>query len=181
MPAPAPIPTITCPNCKQTLPYKAQTCQFCKSDVRTVARAALPDQRPVGPAVESWKITSYYVMGGWWILNGLLIVLGSAQLLSKLATGGAMMFSGIPAIGIIIGIVYALTGIGLLLKIEIARGIVNVLSWITIALSVLNVGGLLLGGLVFGPAVLLPMLRAVFDGLLAGFQIYLIAETDKFM
>jgi len=181
MPAPAPIPTIVCPNCKQTLPFGAQICQFCKTDVRAVARPVIAQAKPVAMADSNWKIVAYYVMGVWWILNGLLVTLGSAKILSALASGPGAIFSGIPAIGIIIGLVYTLSGLGMVLKVEIARGVVNILSWITIGFALMRGAGLLLAGMFMGPAVLLMLLRAVFDGLLAGFQIYLIAETDKFM
>lgn len=180
MPAPAPIPTITCPNCKQTLPARAMVCQFCKTDVSKVARPVVAGPQKAAIADSDWKVVAYYVMGGWWILNGTLTVLGT--LLSiKLMAGGGGTFTGIPFIGVVLGAVYALTGLGLVFKVEIARGIVNILSWITIAFSLMAIAGLLMAGLFMGPIVILMMLRSIVEGGLAGFQIYLIGETDNFM
>jgi len=181
MPAQAPIPTITCPNCKQTLTAKAQVCQFCKADVRSVARPIVPNAQAAPIADSNWKVVAYYAMGIYWIVNGLLIIIGSAIIQNKLIAGGAGMFAGIPAIGIVIGLVFALTGAGMLLRVELARGIVNILSWLTIVMSVLRVVGLLLAGFFMGPIVILMIFRSVVDGLFAGFQIYLIGETDNYM
>jgi len=181
MPAPAPLPTIICPNCKQTLPFRAQICQFCKSDVRTVQRAALPETKTVTQAGTDWKVVMYYVMGVWWVLNGLVVTLASAKILSQLLAGPGAFFSGIPAIGMIIGVIFTFTGVGLLLKVELARGIVNILSWLSIASALMTGAGLLFAGIIMGPKNIIPLMKALFDLIVAAFQIYLIAETDKFM
>jgi hypothetical protein len=163
------------------LPARAQICQFCKADVSKVARPAVAGPAPVAIADSNWKTVAYFVMAGWWIFNGIIMILGAIAFHNKLMEGGAAMFDSIPIAVIVIGFVYALTGIGLALRVEIARGIVNVLSWISVGFALMRIAGLLFAGLVMGPIVILWMLRAVVDGLLAGFQIYLIGETDNFM
>src|SRR5476651_2500199 len=99
MPAPAPIPTIVCPNCKQTLPVRAMVCQFCKTDVSKIARPVVAGPAPAAIADNNWKVVAYYVMSGWWMFNGILMILGSVVLHNKLMEGGAAMFDGIPIIG----------------------------------------------------------------------------------
>jgi hypothetical protein len=178
MPAPAPVPTITCPNCRQTLPVRAMVCQFCKTDVSKIARPVVAGQAPAAIADTDWKVVAYYVMSGWWMFNGIVMILGAVVFHNKLMEGG---FGTVPIIVLIIGTVYALTGLGLACRVELARGIVNILSWLTVAGSVMRIAGFLMAGLVMGPVVIFMILRALFDGLLAGFQIYLIGETDNFM
>jgi hypothetical protein len=146
-----------------------------------VARPVIPNAQPVAIADTDWKVYAYYFMAGWWVFNGCMIFLGSAVMHSKFMAGGASMFAGIPIIGMVIGIVYALTGLGLVFRVEIARGIVNVICWITIVLAGISVAFSLLGGLIFGPGAILMALRSIFDIALAAFQIYLIGETDNFM
>jgi len=180
-----PIPTITCPRCRQTLPALAQVCQFCHADLRGVARPVVPGVKSLPLADEPWKIAAYYVLGAYWILTGGLILLSSAPMLlasaaySKTMTGGASVLSGFPLIGLIIGLIFVATGIGWLMKVELARRVVYVLAWLTIALAVLRIGLILLFGFIFGLGAILALLRVAVDIAFAVFQIYLIGETDS--
>jgi hypothetical protein len=110
-----------------------------------------------------------------------MMFVGSVVISNKLLSGGAAMFASIPLVGAVIGAIFAMTGVGLVMRVELARGIVNILSWITIGLALMRIAGLLMAGFLMGPIVILMMVRSVFDGALAGFQIYLIGETDNYM
>lgn len=87
--------------------------------------------------------------------------------------------SGFPLIGLIIGLIFVATGIGWLMKVELARRVVYVLAWLTIALAVLRIGLILLFGFIFGLGAILALLRVAVDIAFAVFQIYLIGETDS--
>ncbi len=184
MPAPVQHATFPCPSCGCTLPAQAQICQFCKADVRTtaksVSRAAAAACAPKAQDM-SWQRVAYYGMGVWWIINGLMTFLASLKFFNSMLAGAGAMFTGIPAIGMVIGVVFILVGIGLLLKIELARGIVNILSWISILGGAFRVLCFIFIGSFLGPMVFVYILRSVLDVGLAALQIYLIAETDNFM
>lgn len=176
------LDTITCPNCGQTLPAQVQTCQFCHTDVQAVSRPVSQQFRPSGPApAGNWQLVAYYVMGGWWLANGTFIALAFVGSLIVSLLHGAGLFVIFPLLGFGIGAALAATGLGLLLKWEWARGVVNVLCWIMIAFGLLRLVMSLLAGFVLGPLAILMAFYTVFNIAMAGFQIYLIGETDKFM
>ncbi len=82
-------------------------------------------------------------------------------------------------VSVVLGAVTGLIGLGLLLRVEAVRGIVNVFCFVDIALSLLSLAGSLLGSLVVGPIAILFMLSAIFDICTAGFMIFLIGETES--
>ena len=126
---------IQCPGCGRTLPNGAVRCQFCGADLSNVARprAAAPARKVKGPP--TYIMTLYHVGAGWWILQGGRTVAVSLGILPEMmsALGGA--FAGFVIVAIVIGAIQALLGIGLMAKVELARGIVNVLCWINILLG----------------------------------------------
>src|SRR5690348_10553140 len=63
---------IQCPNCNATLPDWAQTCQFCQTDVKKVARPKVVVQQKKGlkPAAP-WIWPAYYAMCAFFVLEGI--------------------------------------------------------------------------------------------------------------
>lgn len=92
------------------------------------------------------------------------------------ALGGA--FAGIVIFAIVVGGIQALLGIGLMAKVELARGIVNVLCWITIALGLYSFIFLFSMVLVDPLAGILGIILNIIDIVVAGAMIWLIGETE---
>ena len=123
-----------CQGCNATLPDGAAQCQFCGA---TLAPIAAPRGRAGGrqtgraytttdqASEYAWVWWIYYGVAGWWILNGAFAIVSSVAFEKDL--GGIF---GI--IGMIVGAFTALVGLGLILRVEAARGIVNVLCFIQI-------------------------------------------------
>jgi len=157
---------IKCPGCGKTLPDGNKNCQFCGADVSAVPRPVVA-QKPrsyQAPGAPKWVSPAYYVVSGYYVLAGLVFVL------TGLKSYGSIIF----------GVIDILFGIGLLLKIDLVRGIANILCWIQIALGAFGVLNTLALVALFGPYALVLVLMNVVQIAAAGFMIYLISETDEF-
>lgn len=175
--------TIQCPKCQRSLPPKMTVCQFCGASLDGVARPV-----PVAKKVkqtEPWIMTLYYVLAGYWIFGGVMLLVTAFQALAVLQSRppdafGSGMLTMVDYVMIAVGVFQATLGVGLILKWEWARAIVNIFCWIRILLSGLSLIGLLMGGFLFGGIwVIVRFLFTVFDIVAAGTQIWLIAETDN--
>lgn len=174
---------ITCPNCKKTLPDWAQNCQFCGSDLKSVARPFLaPVQgRARGSArTADWIWPAYYGICGWDILNGIYgIIMG----LQPHRAHGLMPATSSNPFLIFFGVFEIIWGLALAAKIEIVRGITNILCFLSIAAGVLQLVGYALSTALvpfFGGAlvVVAAIFMTVFNIACSGLMIYLLGETD---
>jgi hypothetical protein len=164
--------TIECPGCHRSLPPAAQQCQFCGSALTNVARPKAAAKKNIGP--EPWVMKLYYAVAAYWILDGVAAVVMRAISLSNPKT-----FSSIAYLGIAIGIFAIALGIGLLLRWDWARGVVNIFCWIRIASAAFSLMSLIGVSMMFGAgAMLLNLFLSVLSACIAGLQIWLIAETD---
>lgn len=106
---------ITCPKCKNSLPDWAQTCQFCHTDLKGVARpVAVKKETSYYGQMAKWVWPCYYAISGYIVL--IAIVLATLTLLS----GPLGVISKIELA------VYALIlilGLGLLVQNDFIRGI----------------------------------------------------------
>lgn len=171
---------IQCPKCNNTLPDWAQTCQFCKADLSKVPRpkTAVAAKRPLMQTA-SWIWPTYYVISGYFVLSGIWEIVQTIFAASSHKPGAEATGMGpIQGFMIIIGVVTSLIGLGLLFKVELARGIVNVFCWIRIALGVLSLPATIGMVVVFGPLGVVMLVSSIFDIVSSGLMIYLIGETD---
>jgi hypothetical protein len=163
---------IQCPNCKNTLPNGFTRCQFCGTDVSNVPRP--PDAEKVVRTsfqVANWVWIAYFGIAGYWLLGGAIDVFRGIQALPKAGD--------IAYVGIAFGGATALVAIGLIMRAELVRGLVNILSFLRILDGALGLWGALLGSLYLGP---IAIVFAIFSGLDVAsglLMIYLIGETDK--
>ena len=88
---------------------------------------------------------------------------------------GAFSFIGMGIDGFTI-----LLGIGLALRVELARGIVNFFCGLQILFGLLGLFGSVMGSLLAGPLALLFVFLRIVEIGTAAFMIYLIGETDKY-
>lgn len=169
---------VTCPKCSATLPDWAKNCQFCGSDVRAVVRPVETSaKKNYGYGPPKWVWAAYYAVSVYFILGGLADVMASIMATSqKDFLGEPQGYSLGVILGIVFGAVSALVGIGLLLRIELARGIVNFICGMKIICGLASAGATIAGAMLFGPWLLF---IKVLDIVTAGFMIYLIGETEK--
>jgi hypothetical protein len=164
---------IKCPKCNATLPDGAGYCQFCQSTFVNTAPVQPTDDYDTGIApMPNWVWPAYYGVAGWWIASGLYGVL------TTVIRSGAAGFSGFGLVLLLLELFPAIIGIGLLFRVELVRGIVNISCFLQILQGVL---GLLVA--VFSPFVtgiwgIITVLVLVLNIALALLMIYLIGETD---
>jgi hypothetical protein len=123
-------------------------------------------------------MTLYYIGAAWWILQGGRTVAVSLGILPEMMSSFGGIFASFVIVAIIIGAIQALLGIGLMAKIEIARGIVNILCWITIAFGLYDFISLFAAVLVWPLLGILGIILNVIDIVVAGAMIWLIGETE---
>ena len=175
---------ITCPKCANSLPDWSQFCQFCQADLKGIERPkadtkANPYAKYANYGPAKWIWPAYYAVSAYFVLSGLLSVLNGVMMLHVKKDSGAGDIMQTVAIGtMIIGSIVALIGIGLIAKVEIVRGIVNVLCWIRIVGSSFSLLSSLLAGGFIGPIALLWAFLNVVDIATSALMIYLIGETD---
>ena len=166
------VTTIECPGCKRSLPPSAQRCQFCGSDLGSVVRPKAAPKKHIGP--EPWVMKLYYAVAAYWILDGVANIIMRAMSLSNPKTASSIAY-----LGIAIGAFAISLGLGLLLRWDWARGVVNIFCWIRIASAAFSLMSLMGVSMLFGVgAMLLNLLFSVISAVIAGLQIWLIAETD---
>jgi hypothetical protein len=98
------------------------------------------------------------------------MLLGTATILTGLKSYPTIVFGAID-----LGL-----GFGMLLKIELIRGIANILCWFQVAVGLYRMAFALILVTAVGAYALLALFMTVLQVAIAGFFIYLISETDEF-
>jgi len=165
---------IKCPKCNATLPPTNRACQFCGTDVSHLTRGyvAQPEYKPYGGGLpKKWVFGLYYAISAYYVYQGLFSVVRGLGVFGKVSE----MFS---AIYLVFGGITALIGLGLLLRVELIRGIVNIFCGIQIAFGFLGLITGVMAASVFGWVGFLIVVNSVIQIATSGFMIYLIGETD---
>jgi hypothetical protein len=173
---------ITCPKCNATLPDWAQTCQFCQADVKAVARPvapAAPKQSLTASTSPGWVAGAYYALCVFFLLEGAYDILRAVMITQEKVMGSVVGWGFESFLGVIVGAFTCLIGLGLLLRVEFIRGIVNFFCGLRILFGLVGLLGSLGGVLLFGALGFLFLVMNVVDIATAAFMIYLIGETDK--
>lgn len=163
---------IQCPQCRNTLPDTFVKCQFCGADVTKVPRPVQPKAKKVGYEIPKWVWLAYFGVAGYWLIGGIMDIVRGLQSLEK--AGGFAYF------GIVFGAITALVAIGLMARVELVRGIVNILCFLRILNGALTLWGALMGSIFIGPLALLFAIFGAIDVASGLFMIYLIGETDRY-
>jgi len=168
---------IQCPNCKQSVPDWVQRCQFCQTELTNVARP-IATKKPALVQAAAWIYPTYYTIAGYFVLSGALEIIQT--LYAANAHKGVEMhgMGPIQVVMIIIGAITSMIGLGLILKVEIVRGIVNIFCWLRIATSVLGLPAAVGLALILGPIGIVALVMSIFDIITGGLMIYLLGETD---
>lgn len=171
---------IQCPQCKATLPDWAKECQFCNADTSSVARSAGADPGRNVHAFEApkWIWGAYYGLAGYYVLNGAWGMIQGALMLSS--AQDKLVMSAFPFILIAVGFIGLVLGLGLIVRNETVRGIMNFFCGVKILLGLLGLAGSIFSALFTGPLGIFLMFLNVLDIAVAGFMIYMIGETDKY-
>ncbi len=161
-----------CPKCNATLPDFAKSCQFCGD---TWSGAPLPPgtkASKVGAVVNSlsWVKPAYYGIAVWWIVGGVWSVLTGAGVFGNPG--------GFGIIDVLLGSLTALVGLGLVLHVDLVRGIVNVLCFLQILGGLRSLVFFFFSPFVGGFLGVVLVMMAFFQIGLAGLMIFLIGETE---
>lgn len=173
---------VSCLKCISSPPNWAKKCQFSGSDTAKVARPAVQKSKQKIAAFETpvWINVCYYAISGWFILSALISAATSVIAINSASNRNSILGepNAFDYIGLVFCAIQILIGLGLILKIEFVRGIVNFFCAIQILLSIL--GGLAaFPMMVVSPLIgILYLLLQIFNIATAGFMIYLIGETD---
>lgn len=164
---------ITCPNCKASLPDWAKTCQFCQADTSQVLRPKQDQPDPQAFQAPTWTLAAYYAV------SALLLVSGLVGILTTLIASRKDGIGLFDAISIAFDGIGAIVGLGLLARLEIIRGITNVICFLGILSGIrFAVVGL---GITFVSAWgLLMVIYGIIKIAVYAFMIYLIGETDRY-
>jgi hypothetical protein len=176
------LPMISCPHCKATLPDGTTYCQFCRNNfaagtaAQTAYRSQSDDSGVSYPEPQAlnlkWVKPVYYGVATWWVVNALF------SILSVFTGGDAGTVGG--AIVLLFSLFALLVGLGLIFKVELARGYVNIICWLNIFGGAFQLLGNLL--LSFMPKVgifgILGMIFTVINIALSVLMIFVIGETD---
>lgn len=176
---------LKCPKCQASLPDWSKSCQFCGADVSKLARPVRTDEKKHYKEFDTpqWIWICYYIIAGWWVLGGRYDVGNSFYIFGKplelLKLEKEFHTTAGPSIvGVISGTITALFGLGLMLRIEIIRGIVNFVAGLKLAFGLLGLAGSLIGTGLFGAMALIGVLFNLFDIITSGMLLWLIGETD---
>ena len=181
---------IACSGCHNTLPDWAQKCQFCGADVTKVSRPAPVGKKPQTYAPSpTWIWPVYYALCAYWIVSGLG---HGAETYHTAITPVKVEFLGIKqtmeapgffAFWSIVGFALAafrvVVGIGLAARIELARGIANFLSALSILFGLLGLVSSFTSAIFLGPWAILGIVINTVDIIVGAMTIYLIGETEK--
>ncbi len=163
-----------CPNCRNTVPAGLATCQFCGASLAAIAPAKgsvwhadavdQPYRRP------TWVPLAYNLVAGYIAVSGLV----------QLVTGGVHVAKGnwVGYIELVMGGIALVLGVGLLLRIEFIRGVVNFVCGINLLLGVFGLLAMIPLVMLFGWIGLLLAFMKVFDLACNAGMIYLVGETD---
>lgn len=156
-----------CPGCNATLPDGASRCQFCgrtlaPPSVRLGPRRSTPPPDAM-PGAPRWVKPAYNLIASYWILNGVWGIISDTVLAGK---------DGPNLVGAAMGALGALIGLGLLLRIEAVRGVVNFVCALQILFGILDV----ITAFILGSPLM--MILALVQIATAGLLIFLIGETE---
>jgi hypothetical protein len=145
-------------------------CQFCGVDTSGVERQVeSPRERPGGYVAPAWIWKLYNAVAAYWIVAGLF----TAAAFSGVFGGRSSFFF------VAVGFFWAIVGVGLLARVELARGLANVLSFFKILLAIWGIVQLIVFPFSSGPSALISLILCALDIVSAGLLIFLIGETES--
>ena len=174
--------TITCPHCERSLPPNVLKCHFCGGDLAFVAR---PQEAPKGPVFlnekeiryDKWyRFVAYY-----WVIDGVLAILVGLQILPEWASGlGSMLMLNFLPAAIACGFLISFLGIGMLMRLPIARWLVRAICIFRLLIGLTGIGVFMRSGDFEMARHNLYVLLALnlLDTAFAAFQLWLLYETD---
>lgn len=174
--------TIRCPHCERSLPPNVLKCHFCGGDLAFVAR---PQEPPKGPVLLNEREEKYYklyrIAAFYWIAEGVLSVLVGLQILPEWmsALGNMLLLNYLPA-AIATGFLISVLGIGMLIRLPMARWIVRAFCIFRILIGLTGIGVFMRSGdfEMSQHNIYLLLFLNILDTGFAGFQLWLLYETD---
>jgi hypothetical protein len=163
---------IECPNCKASLPDWSKACQFCQADTAQVLRPKQQTPNVNSFTIPAWIWTAYYSVSALLLINSGIGIWTTVASVPKYGFGlfdyVSLAFDGFGV----------LVSIGLLFRIELIRGVMNIICFLGILSGLKLLAAGVFGSIISTWALLFAVYGAI-KVILYGFMIYLIGETDK--
>lgn len=172
---------ISCPKCKASLPDWATSCQFCQADTSKVSRPVEVAKPKYKRELASWIWPAYYIIAILWIVSGvggILEALNVGPFATTIKLQDVKIEPGVNLLGLIFSGVSAIIGLGLLVKIEIIRGVVNVVCFLQIVNGLLGLWAGIMASAFLGPIGLFITIMNIVDIVTGALMIYILGETD---
>ncbi len=174
---------ITCPNpsCNQKLPDFVQTCQFCGQDLTSVRRPHSDDPVTGSGMKKEHVWTIYYLLCAFMLLTGIWGVVDDVAI-----SVGSEGMDTMNYVGVIFSVVQIMLAIGMFMRLEWARGLVNFWCWVGIVFTLLGLGLLIMamltviGGVMPTGLLILSLFLSLLDLAVYGGVIWVIGETDRY-
>ena len=130
---------LTCGGCGQSVPSGMASCQFCGTSLAGASHSAqataLAAQRGPGGSTRAypqvsletpkWVETLYYLFSGLYALSGVV----------DIVTAFAIKNGSGPGMAITIGLIQIILGVGMILRNDAIRSIMNFLLWISVGVN----------------------------------------------
>jgi hypothetical protein len=155
-------------------------CHFCGDDL---AFAGRPEKPPEGfvPGTKEYQFEKLYrAVAIFWIIDGCLAILVSLEILPPWASAISNMLVSYLGVALSTGFLIAVLGVGMLMKLPLARKLVSGFCWFRVIAGLFGLGIILRSGdfnLAKHNIYVLAILNVV-DTLFAAFQIWLLSVTD---
>lgn len=127
----------------------------------------------------SWIWGAYYSLAAFYFLSGIYDIWRIYMLSKEKFMGEELGFGFFSYIGFAIAGVTSLVGLGLMFRVELARGIVNFLCGLQIIFGLFGLAGSVMGTLFSGALGLVFVFIQIIQIAAAAFMIYVIGETDR--
>ncbi|MBN9501353.1 MAG: hypothetical protein J0H02_06230, partial [Armatimonadetes bacterium] len=150
-----------------------------QTDVAKVARPIAATNSKTQRSVASWIWGAYYSLAVFYVVSGGYDVAMVFVNANRVILGEKLGFGFWSYIGLAIGGLTSLLGIGLLLRLELARAIVNFFCGLQILFGLLGLAGSVLGTMFAGALGLVMVFMQIVQIAAAAFMIYVIGETER--
>lgn len=128
-----------------------------------------------------WIWPAYYTIAVLWIVSGvggILEALNVGPFATTIKFQDVKIEPGVNLIGLVFSGISAVIGLGLLVKIEIIRGVVNVVCFLQIVNGLLGLWAGIMASAFLGPIGLFITIMNIVDIVTGALMIYILGETD---
>lgn len=156
-------------------------CHFCGNDLAFAARPEQPPETKLPPGVQESKFDNLYRgVACFWVVNGVLAMLVALEKIPPWASPLSNMLVSYLGVALTTGFLITILGIGMLVRVPLARQVVGAFCWFRLAMGLLGLGILLRTNdfSLEGKNVAVLAILNLVDTAFAAFQLWLLSVTD---